>query len=98
MAINGKQGVVEKVDTYTVKFKFPEPYYMFPDMLAGSTDVAGQAWRGAFGLGGYAPAHYLKQFHPKYAGQAEVDKKFKEGKEFRRSEQEENFISGAGEG
>ena len=80
MAINGKQGVVEKVDTYTVKFKFPEPYYMFPDMLAGSTDVGGQAWRGALGLGAYAPAHYLKQFHPKYAGQTEVDKKFKEAK------------------
>jgi len=56
MAINGKQGVLEKVDTYTVKFKFPEPYYMLPDVLAGSTDLAGQAWRGAFGLGGYAPA------------------------------------------
>jgi peptide/nickel transport system substrate-binding protein len=80
MAINGKQGVIEKVDTYTVKFKFPEPYFMFPDMLAGSTDVGGQAWRGAYGLGAYAPAHYLKQFHPKYAGQAEVDKKVKDAK------------------
>src|SRR5438132_5752413 len=80
MAINGKQGVLEKVDTYTVKFKFPEPYYMLPDVLAGSTDLAGQAWRGAFGLGGYAPAHYLKQFHPKYAGQAEVEKKAKDAK------------------
>ena len=80
MAINGKQGVIEKADTYTVKFKFPEPYFMFPDMLAGSTDVGGQAWRGALGLGGYAPAHYLKQFHPKYAGQAEVDKKVKDAK------------------
>jgi peptide/nickel transport system substrate-binding protein len=80
MAINGKQGVVEKVDTYTVKFKFPEPYYMFPDMLAGSTDVGGQAWRGALGLGAYAPAHYLKQFHPKYVSQADLDKKVKEAK------------------
>jgi peptide/nickel transport system substrate-binding protein len=80
MAINGKQGTVEKVDATTVKFKFPEPYYMFPDMLAGSTDVGGQAWRGALGLGGYAPAHYLKQFHPKYIGQAELDKKTKDAK------------------
>jgi peptide/nickel transport system substrate-binding protein len=80
MAINGKQGTVEKVDASTVKFKFPEPYYMFPDMLAGSTDVGGQAWRGALGLGGYAPAHYLKQFHPKYIGQAELDKKTKDAK------------------
>ena len=80
MAINGKQGVVEKVDAYTVKFKFPEPYYMFPDMLAGSTDVGGQAWRGALGLGAYAPAHYLKQFHPKYISQADLDKKVKDAK------------------
>ena len=43
MAINGKQGVIEKVDTYTVRFKFPEPYFMLPDVLAGSTDLAGQS-------------------------------------------------------
>ncbi len=79
MAINGKQGAIEKVDTYTVQFKFPEPYFMLPDVLAGSTDLAGQgfAYRG---MGGFAPAHYLKQFHPKYAGQAELDKKVKEAK------------------
>src|SRR3989442_15930212 len=65
MAINGKQGEVKKVDPYTVKFKFSDPYYMLPDVLAGSTDLGGQAWRGALGLGGDAPAHYLKQFHPK---------------------------------
>jgi peptide/nickel transport system substrate-binding protein len=80
MAINGKQGVIEKVDAYTVKFKFPEPYFMLPDVLAGSTDLGGQAWRGALGLGVYAPAHYLKQFHPKYVGQAELDKKVKDAK------------------
>src|SRR5262245_14912566 len=79
MAINGKPGVIEKVDTYTVRFKFPEPYTMFPDVLAGSTDLAGQmqGWRA---LGGFAPAHYLKQFHPKYANQAELDRKAKEAK------------------
>ena len=79
MAINGKPGVVEKVDTNTVRFKFPEPYTMFPDVLAGSTDLAGQmqGWRA---LGGFAPAHYMKQFHPKYASQAELDKKAKDGK------------------
>jgi peptide/nickel transport system substrate-binding protein len=80
MAINGKQGVIEKVDASTVKFKFPEPYFMLPDVLAGSTDLGGQAWRGAVGLGVYAPAHYLKQFHPKYVGQAELDKKVKDAK------------------
>jgi len=44
MAINGKQGVIEKVDTNTVRFKFPEPYFMLPDVLAGSTDLAGQGF------------------------------------------------------
>ncbi len=69
MAINGKPGKIEKVDTYTVKFKFPDPYYLLPDVLAGSTALGGQAWQGLLGMGGYAPAHYLKQFHPKYVGQ-----------------------------
>src|SRR6266849_2570525 len=76
MAINGKQGVIEKVDTYTVRFKFLEPYYMFPDVLAGSTDLAGQ-WGAYKSMGGFAPAHYLKQFHPRYVGQAELDKEAK---------------------
>ncbi len=79
MAINGKQGTIEKVDTHTVRFKFPEPYFMLPDVLAGSTDLAGQMF-GYRGMGGFAPAHYLKQFHPKYAGQAELDRKAKEAK------------------
>jgi len=79
LAINGKQGVIEKADTYTVRYRFPEAYYMFPDVLAGSTDLAGQMF-GYRAMGGFAPAHYMKQFHPKYAGQAEVDKKAKDEK------------------
>ena len=79
MAINGKQGVIEKVDTHTVRFKFPEPYFMLPDVLAGSTDLAGQ-WGAYRGMGGFAPAHYLKQFHPKYVSAEELDKQAKEAK------------------
>jgi peptide/nickel transport system substrate-binding protein len=79
LAINGKPGVIEKVDTHTVRYKFPEPYYMFPDVLAGSTDLAGQMF-GYRAMGGFAPAHYMKQFHPKYVGQAELDKKVKDEK------------------
>ena len=80
MAINGKQGEVQKVDTYTVKFKFADPYYLLPDVLAGSTQIGGHAQQGLNGMGGYAPAHYLKQFHPKYVGPADLDKKVKEEK------------------
>src|SRR5467141_3736107 len=79
MAINGKQGVIEKADTHTVRYKFPEPYFMFPDVLAGSTDLAGQMF-GYRAMGGFAPAHYMKQFHPKYVSQAELDKKTKDEK------------------
>jgi peptide/nickel transport system substrate-binding protein len=79
MAINGKQGTIEKADTYTVRYRFPEPYFMLPDVLAGSTDLAGQMF-GYRGMGGFAPAHYMKQFHPKYAGAAELDRKVKEAK------------------
>src|SRR5512132_3208572 len=79
MAINGKQGTIEKADTYTVRYKFPEPYFMLPDVLAGSTDLAGQMF-GYRGMGGFAPAHYMKQFHPKYAGATELDRKVKEAK------------------
>jgi len=79
LAINGKQGVIEKVDTYTVRYKFPEPYFMLPDVLAGSTELAGQMW-GYRAMGGFAPAHYLKQFLPKYVKAEELDKKVKDAK------------------
>ena len=52
MAINGKQGEVQKVDTYTVRFKFPEPYYLLPDVLAGSTHLGGHAQQGMYGMMG----------------------------------------------
>ncbi len=55
MAINGKQGEVQKVDTYTVKLKFAEPYFMLPDVLAGSTDLAGRPGEGRSGWVGMRP-------------------------------------------
>ena len=79
MMINGKPGEIVKGDAHTVMFKFPEPYYMLPDVLAGSTPLGGQA-QGLNGMGGYAPAHYLKQYHPKYVSKDELDKKVKDAK------------------
>jgi peptide/nickel transport system substrate-binding protein len=80
MMINGKPGELSKVDAHTVMFKFPDPYYMLPDVLAGSTALGGQAHQGLFGMGGYAPAHYLKQFHPKYVSKDQLDQRVKESK------------------
>jgi peptide/nickel transport system substrate-binding protein len=81
MTINGKPGRIVKVDDYTVAFEFPEPNFYFPYLLAGSTAVgAGFATRGAFGTYGgcYCPAHYIKQFLPKYSSEEAVTKKAKE--------------------
>ncbi|HSF30275.1 MAG TPA: ABC transporter substrate-binding protein [Candidatus Tectomicrobia bacterium] len=80
MTINGKPGELSKIDAHTVIFKFPDPYYMLPDVLAGSTALGGQAHQGLFGMGGYAPAHYLKQFHPKYVAKDQLDQRVKESK------------------
>jgi peptide/nickel transport system substrate-binding protein len=80
MQVNGKPGRMVKRDDYTVVFEFPEPNYLFVDMLAGDTLIGGgQATgmaRAAF-MGGYAPAHYLKQFLPKYSSLDEVQRKAK---------------------
>jgi len=79
--IDGKDGKTRKIDDYTVAFEFPEPYAFFVYQLAGSTAIgAGLATRGAFqNFGGaYAPAHYLKQFLPKYSSEDAVNRRAKE--------------------
>jgi peptide/nickel transport system substrate-binding protein len=76
MQINGQPCVMKKIDDFTVAFEFPEPYTYFVYQLAGSTGIgAGFATRGAFQNwgGGYCPAHYLKQFLPKYSSEEEVN-------------------------
>ncbi len=78
--INGKSGAIKKVDDLTVRFEFPEPNYLFLDILAGSTSMGGgQALWQSTGrtMGAYTPAHYVKQFHAKYIGKEEADRKAK---------------------
>ena len=85
MTINGKEGAFERIDDYTVAAKFPEPYPMFIDVLAGFTTTgSGHALGGGGGgggggnvQGGYAPSHYLKQFHPKYTPADQLDQAVK---------------------
>ena len=78
--VNGKPGTLEKIDDVTVVFEFPEPNYLFLDILAGCTAMGGgqatQQYEGR-SMGAYMPAHYLKQFHPKYIGMDELDAKAK---------------------
>jgi peptide/nickel transport system substrate-binding protein len=80
LQINGKPGRMVKRDDYTVVFEFPEPYFLFVDILAGDTLIGGGQATGAARanfMGGYAPAHYLKQFLPKYTSADEATRKAK---------------------
>jgi peptide/nickel transport system substrate-binding protein len=70
LSVNGKPGRIVKIDETTVAFEFDEPYFLFPLLLTGDTQVGGGQSRlqsDGRELGPYAPAHYLKQFLPKYS-------------------------------
>jgi peptide/nickel transport system substrate-binding protein len=79
--INGKSGVIKKIDETTVLFEFPEPNYLFLDILAGSTAMGGGQAQQQYenrSMGAYTPAHYVRQFHPKYVGMDEANKRAKD--------------------
>ena len=78
LSINDQPGRMEKVDDNTIRFVFAEPYYVFLDMLAGVTVLGGHSFGGRNLMGGFAPKHYLQQFHPRHAGQEAVDQLVKE--------------------
>lgn len=50
MTVDGKVGDVEKIDDYTVKFKFPRPNGVLLESMARQAP--------------YSPHHYLKKYHP----------------------------------
>jgi len=56
LAVNGIPAVVERLDAYTVLFRFAAPYGQFLSKLAdmGADDITAM------------PMHYLRQFHPDY--------------------------------
>lgn len=61
--VNGKPMTLEKVNDTTIKLKFDGPNGLALRMLA----FHGNQWPLNFErFGFFAPAHYLKQFHPKY--------------------------------
>jgi peptide/nickel transport system substrate-binding protein len=69
-----------KVDETTVRFEFDVPYPLFQEMMAGDTLIGGgQSVRQAqkFSYGAYSPAHYLKQYLPKYSSVDEANAKAK---------------------
>ncbi|HEY2902842.1 MAG TPA: ABC transporter substrate-binding protein, partial [Polyangia bacterium] len=80
LMVNGKVGTMHKEDDLTVVFEFPEPNFLFVELLAGSTAIGGgQASRQTQGnsMGAFMPGHYLKQFLPKNSSKDELEKKAK---------------------
>ncbi len=72
MLVDNRDVLIEKLDDFTVRFVAPAPYEVLAELLASSTDLGGLSFYGRFGMGGYAPKHYLSQFHPKYRSESEV--------------------------
>jgi peptide/nickel transport system substrate-binding protein len=80
LSTNGKPGRISKIDETTVLFEFDEPHFLFVSQLAGDTQVGGGQSRlqsDERELGLYAPAHYLKQFLPKYSSVDSLNAKAK---------------------
>ena len=67
--VGGQRAKVEKIDDYTVKFEFAEPYGLFLLQVAYSQGFTG------------APKHYLQQFHPGYTPMEEIEKIIEQQKE-----------------
>jgi peptide/nickel transport system substrate-binding protein len=72
LRLDDQDVVIEKVDDTTIQFVAPRPYPVLPELLAAWGDLGGPSITGRFALGGYAPKHYLSQFHAKYRSEARV--------------------------
>jgi len=63
--IDGKPGVMRRIDDYTVEVSFPSSFGFFPESFT------------RFRPDPYAPKHYLIQFHPDYTPMSEIEKVMK---------------------
>lgn len=68
----GELGVWEKIDDYTYKVKFVQPYGVFFELVSGLT-VNGHFTQLEPCSGGFSPKHYMMQFHAKYIGEEEAN-------------------------
>lgn len=68
LAPAGEPVKVEKVDNYTVRFRFKRPYSLFLEYIAVNNAILA------------SPKHYLQQFHIKYTPKEKLDAMVKEAK------------------
>jgi peptide/nickel transport system substrate-binding protein len=82
LRVEGREVLVERLDDFTVRYRSPIPNPLLPSLLASAfaRDIAGQTWGGGgrFGGGGFAPRHYLSQFHPTHTSKDDADRMARE--------------------
>ncbi|MEM7532682.1 MAG: ABC transporter substrate-binding protein [Chloroflexota bacterium] len=67
-------GNLEALDDYTLRFTFEFENSLFLEVLGSSVNVfGGHAIFGGSALGGYAPRHYMEQFHPDFTDEEALD-------------------------
>ena len=68
VTVGGELGTVTKIDQFTVKYSFANPYWTWPAAATEEGCATG-------GIGGYmfVPSHYMKQFHKDFAGEAAIE-------------------------
>lgn len=70
LMVDGALPAFSVVDETTVRYAWPKPNPFFLPMLAGAKPVEI-----------YAPAHYLRQFHPRYTDEAALKARVEEAKQ-----------------
>lgn len=78
MELGGKAVLIERLDAQTIQFIAPKTYPLLPELLASATDIGGPSFTGRLGMGGFAPKHYLSQFHAKYRSETELTRQARE--------------------
>ena len=64
LKVKGELASLEILDKRTFRFRFPQPNGLFEEAVMNS----------AYGYQPWYPAHYMKQLHPNYRDQTELDK------------------------
>lgn len=67
ISVGGERGTVTKIDQFTVKYTFSQPYWTWPNAASEEPCATGS-------ISGYVfvPSHFMKQFHKKYAGEEAI--------------------------
>jgi peptide/nickel transport system substrate-binding protein len=68
LTVAGEPVTIEKIDAYTIRLSWSQPYTLLLEMMSYNGTLTPI----------FAPAHYLKQFHPAYTDPQELQAKVEE--------------------